>query len=575
MAYLTKTKIIKQIKNDFEDFVLNSTVLDYKTDAYTKSHLEYRISLFKTVLFLILKKRADILKNNILIDVSVIKDTLVLYNNFVNEINLNLLNLHFNIFNLESTKPNVMIVETKKNPFKDLLNSIQTPQKLLFESEYEEYKPLTGLPVFIICHKTKTRKELSINVMSNIKTTQNNNKLQDITESVNIKNPFILKEIESLIVYDLEPMLKEIVIDVANNNNVDEVLSDLYYGFFGSITLNKEGIDDVNDVLDMIYYLDKIYNPYIKLYYSLFQYKKETNHFLYKNINDLSLNNYNNVFKAQHYAFNKINVQQHLKLPLLVLKENGSETKINLLLYKHFKANIVQDQLLLNEINEKKEVVIVFEYKSQQYKKYLNAKTILYNDIKLGDKIIFFNNNCLFPKYILYDFKNIKNNIIFNELANNFILSNNEVLWSKNDKKNNNGIYLLFRINTTHIPWNKVIDYIISNGGFEKYNTTETIFQLIVDFNKHDPILGKIIINTLLQRSLSLIFKDVYPEYDNDEYNRNPYNVTIETFQKFYETNYIINSNCQLEAIKKSDLENLYEDFLFVFKIILMFINHY
>lgn len=524
-----------------------------------------------------MKKKVRFLKNNLLVDPDIIKNTLVLFNNTVENINSNLADLQFDSFNLELTKPENISISIKKNPFRNILNIIQNPKSLTLKEFEQKYKPLTGLITFIIYHKTKTKTELSINVISNTITSKKDNQLKDITDIIDNKNPFILRELEAVITYDLKLKLKKDYISILTNDKTfEEAESDLYYGFLGSITLNKNNIEDINDVLDMLYYPDKIYIPYIKLYYSIYQYKKETKHFLCTDVNNIHLDNYKNIFKANQFDFDKQDIKKYFDKPIFFFFEKDNIPTLELKLNNQYTAVVAHKQILLNKINDKQQVNIIIEANKQICKTYFNAKDILYNNISGNQNLIFFNKNKLFSSYMLYDKKIISNNHIFNQIRDNYIMANNEILWFKEDKSKNMGIYLLFRINPTHIPWGKVILFLQNNKKFksQNFNNPIDVFNLLQAFKEEEPVIGKTIIDILLHRSLSLTFKDIYPDYQNDEEDRNPFNITLQSFQTFYEKHYFINDKCNLEEIKTSDQKILYKDFLFIFEIILLFINN-
>lgn len=155
-------------------------------------------------------------------------------------------------------------------------------------------------------------------------------------------------------------------------------------------------------------------------------------------------------------------------------------------------------------------------------------------------------------------------------------MANNEILCFKEDQIKNMGIYILFKINPTNIPWGKVILFLKKRNKFslQEFIKPIDVFNLIIDFKEEDPKTSKIIIDTLLHRSLSLTFQDIYANYDNVYENTNTSNLSIQSFREFYEKHYFINGDCCLEKIKSSDQEELYKDFLFIFEIILLFIKH-
>lgn len=580
MSSMSITKIIKQIRIDLEEFLLNTTDINFDDDRSNYSFLEYRTSLFKIIFFSIMKKKVRLLKSNLLVDPDIIKNTLVLFNNTVNEINSNLADLQFDSFNLELTKPEHISIAVKKNPFRNIIKILKTPSLLTLKEKSQEYKPLSGLITFIIYHKTKTKTELSINVISNTLTAKQENQLKDITDIIDNKNPFVLRELEAVITYDLKTKLKKNYLSLlTNDKSFEETESDLYYGFLGTITLNKNGIEDINDVLDMLYYSDKVYMPYIKLYYSIYQYKKETKHYIYTSIDDISLNNYKNIFKADKFIFDKQDIQKYFNYPLLFFFEKDGIPSLELKVYKKYTAIVNHRQNLLNNLNDQQQVTIILETKETEKEKkikcksFFNAKDILYNNICCNKEIIFYNKNKLFPGYILYDKKIISNNYIFNQIRDNYIMANNEILWFKEDKSKNDGIYLLFKINPTHIPWGKIIAFLKNNKKYkaQKFNEPIDVFNLLQDFKKEDPVTSKIIIDMLLYRSLSLTFNDIY---QNNEDEQNSNTITLQSFQTFYEKHYFVNNDCVLEKVKTSNQENLYKDFLFIFKIILLFINN-
>ncbi|QKE44517.1 hypothetical protein Yalta_070 [Yalta virus] len=551
--------------------------MDFNDDNSNRLFLDYRTSLFNIIFFRIMKKRVHLLKNNLLVDTDTIKNTLVLFNNLVSDINANLVDLEFEQFSLESTKPENITISVKKSPFTDIVQMIKNPSRILLNEEDNICKPLYGLVTFIVYHKTKTKTELSINVISNTMTIKKQNQLKDITDIIDNKNPFLLRELESIITHNLKEKLKKKYLSVLTNDRTfEECESDLYYGFIGTITLNKDDVEDLNDVLDMLYYLDKPYIPYIKLYYTVYQYKKDTKHYIYTDVNNLPFDKYTNIIKAKAFVFEKEYIKKYLDRPIFFLSKSPQKNIMSLKIYNKFYGVIQPNQKYLYNLDDKLQIPIIIEALNQKCVCYFFSKDILYNNIYVDKKIVIYNKNKIFPSYILYDKKIIKNNTIFNIIKKYYIMANNEVLWFKENQTKNIGLYTLFKINPTNIPWGKIILFLKKKNKFliQEFIEPLDIYNLIQEFKEEDPLTAKIIIDTLLYRSLSLTFQDLYENYDDMYDDSKTSSFSIQTFQEFYEKHYFINSDCYLEKIKSSDQEKLYKDFIFIFKIILLFIKH-
>lgn len=570
------SKIVKQITAYLEEYLLNSTDLTFDEDKSNKAFLNYRLSLFRTVFFSIMYKKVTLLKNNLLTDPEIIKNTMVLFNNMVEEINSFLIETEFSTFNLELTKPEAIPMVIKKNPYRYLLKDLEEPMEIE-ESDYNSpCKPISGLFSFVIYHKTKTKTDLSINIISDSRSIKNEVQFKDVTGLIETKNHHIIKELEYLINtslrYDLE---HEFIPLLGIGKNYKEIEPDLYYGFVGTLVFNKIGRNDTNDILDMFYYPDKAYTPYFKLYYKIFQYKKETKKFIYRNVDDIKVDSFVSIIKQNDVLYSK-----SLEDKICLFYRDGLgyhidslDLKVNNLL--EFSLNPNQKQLKQSDKGNKVLVSIIDNINNKKYTAHLGSKDILYNNISTNTRSFIFNKKNLLPSHILYSKEILLKNELFNAIQKEYILTNNEILRHKDSTYNNDKINLLFKICPTHMPWDKFILF-LNPETMELYKTAEDVFMLLCKFIEHDEFNGRKIINTLLYTPLTNIFKDIYVDsYDVED--------KLKKFQKFYEKFFYISDNCILETFETSENETeiieenkkKYKDFLYILEVILLIIRDF
>lgn len=540
-----------------------------------KAFLNYRLSLFRTIFFSVMYKKVTLLKNNVLIDPEIIKNTMVLFNNMVEEINSFLIETEFETFNLELTKPEVIPMVIKKNPYRYLLKDLEEPIEIETTDYQTPCKPVSGLFSFVIYHKTKTKTDLSINVISDSRSIKDEAQFRDVTSLIETKNHYIIKELEYLINTNLRYNLEhEFIPLLQTDKTYKELESDLYYGFIGTIIFNKNGRNDINDILDMFYYPDKIYTPYFKLYYKIFQYKKETKKFIYRNIEDIKTEDFVSLTKQEDVLYDK-----SLEDKICLFYRDGLgyhidslDLKVNNLL--RFYLNPQKGEL--KPSNKGNKVLInVFDDSKKKYLAHLGAKDILYNNISTKSQCFIFNKKNLLPTHILYSKEILLKNELFNNIQKEFILTNNEILRHKDSKYNNNKINLLFKICPTHMPWDKFILF-LNPDTMDLYNTPGEVYKLICQFSEMDEFNGKKIINTLLYTPLSNIFKDIY----HDNYNIEE---KLNKFQAFYEKSFYISDKCCLELFELNENEieiieenkKKYKDFLYILELILLIIRDF
>lgn len=518
-------------------------------------------------------KKVSLLKNNFLIDPEIIKNTMVLFNNMVEEFNSSLVEIEFNTFNLELTKPETIPIVIKKNPYRYLLRDLEEPMEIEPTDYNTPCKPVSGLFSFVVYHKTKTKTDLSINIISDCRSIKNEAQFKDVTSLIENKNHYIIKELEYLIntslKYDLE---HEFIPLLEIDKSYKELEPDLYYGFIGTIVFNKTGKNDINDILDMFYYPDKIYTPYFKLYYKIFQYKKETKKFIYRNVDNIKTDSFVSITKQNDVLYDKSfedNVCLFFRDGLGYHIDN-LDLKVNNLL--EFRLNSIQRDLKQSERGNKV-LVSIIDSTDKRYRAHLGSKDILYNNISTRTKSFIFNKKNLLPTHILYSKEILLKNELFNLIQKDYIITNNEILRHKNSSYDNDKINLLFKICPTHMPWDKFILF-LDPKTMNLYNTPEEVFKLLCKFNEYDEFNGKKIINTLLYIPLTSIFKDIYNDNCNIEKE-------LENFQKFYEKNFYISDNCHLELIQpdSEEIENIeenkkkYKDFLYILEVILLIIK--
>jgi hypothetical protein len=569
------SKVVKQITSFLEEYLLNSSDSMFDEDKSNKAFLNYRLSLFRTIFFSIMYKKVSLLKNNVLIDPEIIKNTMVLFNNMVEEINSFLVETEFSTFNLELTKPEVIPMVIKKNPYRYLLKDLEEPIEIE-TSDYEKpCKPVTGLFSFVVYHKTKTKTDLSINIMSDSRSIKNETQFRDVTGLIETKNHYIIKELEYLINttlrFDLE---HEFIPLLENGKTYKDMEPDLYYGFLGTIVFNKTGRNDTNDILDMFYYPDKTYTPYFKLYYKIFQYKKETKKFIYRNVDNIKTDNFVSIIKQNDVLYNK-----YLEDKICLFYRDGFDyhidnldLKVNNLL--KFSLNPYQKEIKQSNRGNKV-LVSIIDSTNKKYIAHLGSKDILYNNISTKTQSFIFNKKNLLPSHVLYSKEILLKNELFNNIQKEFILTNNEILRHKDSTYSNDKINLLFKICPTHMPWDKFILF-LNPDSMDLYNTPEEVFKLLCKFTEKDEFNGKKIINALLYTPLTNIFKDIYHDsYDIED--------KLNKFQKFYEKTFYISDNCHLELfeINTKDLEVMeenkkkYKDFLYILEVILLIIRDF
>lgn len=559
------SKLIKEITCYVEENLTSLGEYNFDEDKILKAFIPYRISLFKTIFFSIIYRKTNLLKKNIFIDPNIIKNTMVLFNNMVDEVNSCLLGLEFNVFNIELTKNETIPIIVKKNPYKHLLKSIKSVSEIAEEDFNKPCKPVMGLLTFVIYHKTKTKTELSINVISDIKSIKNESQFKDVSGIIESRNHNILRELNIIVESYLQPLvIKKFIPNLNVSDTFKEIESDLFYGFIGTLTFNKQGIDDITDVLDMFYYPDKYFLPLFKIYYSVFQFKKESKKYLYLDVDDLVTDNFLSIIKQ-----NSVEYTEPIYKRACLFYENM--TTISQKIYNPLKFYLYAEQNICEKSDRsnriKVRVVMVNKDGSRVGKRiFLGAKEILYNNIIHGNYYILINQQLLLPEHILYNKDIFTTNLLFKHIQENFILTNNEVLRIKSNLYKDKQLDLIYKINPTHMPWDKFIVFYNNLEESKMYETPEDIFELICKFKNYDTINGDKIITMFLYTPLTNIFKDIYLDVTDEE---------IKKFQMFYEKTFFVNNNCSLETTTIVDNDFIYKDFIFIFELILLIIKHF
>lgn len=559
-------KSIKQITQDLEEYLLNYTDTVFGNEKSDWYFLNYRLSLFKIILFSIVHKKIKLLKNNNNTNSDIVKSTMVVFNNMVTEMNNRFLNFKFEKFNLELTKHVPISISNKKNPYKKLNIFCDNIELINEEQDLgSPCKPVSGLLTVIIFHKTKTKQELSINLLSDIRSKNNDITLNDVTEIILLKNNIILKELEHIINSYLKPKLKkDIISNLVSDKKFEDVESDMYYGFIGALTLNDQNIEDIGLVYDMLYYPDKIYKPYLKLYFEVFQYKKMSSRVIYNDIGNLNFKQYHTILKQESVLYNKDSLKQ--KACLFI--ENNH---VSLKTYSFLNVKVADIQNCNKRTSSTNRVNVMFLFNNKNHEIYLFSKDILYNNIDIGSYITIYNGRNLLYKHVFYEKNVIQKNSLFNIIKEKYVLVNNNILLKKNESLCNKGLSILFKINQNHIPWDEFNRFIEERKLNISDSSPNDIFEILSLYKKENNVIGTIIFNKLIYSSLSEIFNDIYSNK----------NITIETFEKFYEENLIIEdckliskSNSKLDSKEVEEKKEMFKDFLFIFEILLLLIKH-
>ena len=560
------SKTVKLIYEELEEHL--SSTKDFGNNVIDKTYLEYRISLFKIILFSLLQKKIKCLRNNTDLNAKKVKDIMGIYNESIESLNKSLFGFKFEKFNIELTKDVKPNITKKKNPFKYLSESLK--EYKINDDEFDdnvEYKHVSGLLVFIIFHKTKTKEDLSINILSETKTMTGSSMLENITEIILSNNSSLLRELNNIVIHLEEKLKKGIIKELKIKESFKNVESDLFYGFLATLTLNKENKDDVNDVYDYLYNYKKDCKLFIKLYYEIYQYKTGSQNYVYKDIDSATLTSQYNYLLNSETIKKKPEDFMNTEKKYLCLENK----QIQFHFYNIIKpiVNNNQSYNIENSVNEIK-IDISCNYKKKREKNIkLLPKEILYNNIDFNKEIIIYNNRYIVPEYVFYDKDIILKNGLFNIIQDKYVLTNNNILFKKKTELKYYGLNLLFKINQTFLPWNEFYYFLKNNGDKEK-ETPEDIYNLLILFKKHNDKAATLIFNNLINNSLTNIFNDIY---------KNDFKKNINTFQEFCKK-YISFNNDNIYKNNSEDCKTFLEqkesfkDILFIFEILFLLIKN-
>jgi len=96
------SKTVKLIYEELEEHL--SSTKDFGNNVIDKTYLEYRISLFKIILFSLLQKKIKCLRNNTDLNAKKVKDIMGIYNESIESLNKSLFGFKFEKFNIEVDK---------------------------------------------------------------------------------------------------------------------------------------------------------------------------------------------------------------------------------------------------------------------------------------------------------------------------------------------------------------------------------------------------------------------------------------------------------------------------------------
>lgn len=560
------SKASKIIFEELEEHLSSSK--DFRNNVIDKSYLEYRISLFKITLFSLLQKKVKCLRNNTDLNAKKVKDVMGIYNDSVELINKSLFGFKFEKFNIELTKDIKPNITKKKNPFKYLAQSLK--EYKINDDEFDdnvEYKHVTGLLIFIIFHKTKTKEDLSINILSETKTMTGLSTLENITEIILSNNSSLLRELNNIIIHLSQKLKKEIVKELKIKESLEDVGSDVFYGFLGTLTLNKGNRDDIDDIYDYLYNYKKDCKLFIKLYYEIYQYKTGSQIYVYKDIDSsLDMSQYNYLLNSETIK-KKPEDFMNTKKKYLCLENK----QIQFHFYNIIKLSVNNNQCcdVENNSNENKINILCNYNKKEEKNIKLLPKEILYNNIDFNKEIIIYNNKYLVPDHMFYDKNIILKNGLFNLIRDQYILTNNNILFKKKTELKYHGLNLLFKINQTFLPWNEFYYFLKTNEDKGK-ETVKDIYNLLILFKKYNDKAGTLIFNNLINNSLTNIFNDIY---------QNNLKKNINMFQEFCKKYITFNG----DNIYKNNLEDCqtfleqkecFKDILFIFEILFLLIKN-